>query len=143
MTVSDIEDVVQRFVYAARLVAEAGFDGIEIHVAHGYLLAQFLSPKSNLRKDAYGGSAAARAKIVIDIIKAVRAAVPATFCVGLKMNSADHQPSGDVDESELRDCIEQAVLIAEAGIDFLEISGGSYEKPEVRWTTRRTHRSRS
>lgn len=132
MTVADIEDVVQRFANAARIAAEAGFDGIQIHAAHGYLLSQFMSARSNQRTDAYGGSAAARVKIVLDIIKAVRAVVPKTFCIGLKFNSVDHQTSNSAGAStELDDCIEQAVLIAETGLDFLEVSGGSYENPLV------------
>ncbi|KAH6972492.1 hypothetical protein BKA56DRAFT_692787 [Ilyonectria sp. MPI-CAGE-AT-0026] len=130
MTVADIEDVVRRFANAARIAAEAGFDGIQIHAAHGYLLSQFMSARSNRRTDAYGGSAAARVKIVIDIIKAVRAVVPKTFCIGLKFNSVDHQTSSSAGaSSELDDCLEQAVLIAETGLDFLEISGGTYENP--------------
>ncbi|KAF4461148.1 NADH oxidase [Fusarium albosuccineum] len=124
MSLAEIDDVIQRFANAARIAAEAGFDGVEIHAAHGYLLTQFLSAKTNLRTDAYGGSATARAKIVVDIIKAVRAVVPATFCVGLKFNSADHQSP-----TELQECLEQAVVIAEAGLDFLEVSGGTYEDP--------------
>lgn len=132
MTQTDIEDVVNRFVYAATVAAEAGFDGVELHAAHGYLLSQFLSPKTNLRTDAYGGSPAARTKIVVDILKGVRAAVPPTFCVGLKLNSTDHQTAGNAEsKSELSDALEQASLIADTGLDFLEISGGSYEKPSV------------
>lgn len=127
MTLADIETVIQRFANAARIAAAAGFDGVEIHAAHGYLLAQFLSAKTNLRTDAYGGSVAARAKIVTDIIKAVRAVVPANFCVGLKFNSADHQSP-----TELQECLEQTAIIAEAGLDFLEVSGGTYENPIVR-----------
>ncbi|PKS08628.1 hypothetical protein jhhlp_005015 [Lomentospora prolificans] len=130
MTLEDIDHVVQRFVDAARLCVDAGFDGVQIHAAHGYLLTQFLSSRSNRRTDAYGGSAAARAKIVVDIAKAIRAAVPANFCVGLKLNSADHHDKHNEDsQSELEDCLEQAALIAAQGLDFVEISGGSYEDP--------------
>ncbi|KAH7131304.1 hypothetical protein EDB81DRAFT_660884 [Dactylonectria macrodidyma] len=128
MAVTEIEDVVHRFANAARITALAGFDGIEIHAAHGYLLAQFLSARSNHRTDAYGGSPAARAKIVVDIIKAVRAVVPKTFCIGLKLNSVDHQTSGG-GSSEMEDCLQQTELIAATGLDFLEVSGGSYENP--------------
>ncbi|KUI56241.1 NADH oxidase [Cytospora mali] len=126
MTVAEIEDVVSRFAATARISAEAGFDGVEIHAAHGYLLAQFLSAKSNKRTDAYGGSAAARAKIVVDIIKAVRAATPQGFTVGIKLNSVDHQS-----EADLKECIEQLQIITDAGVDFLEVSGGTYEDPTM------------
>ncbi|KAI7766405.1 hypothetical protein LZL87_013675 [Fusarium oxysporum] len=124
MTVAEILDVQDRFVKTAVLVADAGFDGIELHGAHGYLLSQFLSPKTNHRTDEYGGSAVNRAKIVVDIIKAIRKAVPPSFTVGIKFNSVDHQSS-----QALEECLEQLRLITDAGIDFLEISGGSYEEP--------------
>jgi 2,4-dienoyl-CoA reductase-like NADH-dependent reductase (Old Yellow Enzyme family) len=126
MTVTEILDIQERFVKTAVLASDAGFDGIELHGAHGYLLSQFLNPKTNHRTDEYGGSAAARAKIVVDIIKAIRKAVPRSFTVGIKFNSVDHQSS-----QALEECIEQLRLITDAGIDFLEISGGSYEDPPV------------
>lgn len=126
MTAPEVEDVVARFAAAARLSAEAGFDGVELHAAHGYLLAQFLSADVNRRTDAYGGSAVARAKIVVDIIRAVREATPAGFTVGIKLNSVDHQS-----ESAFGDCLEQLQAIVDAGIDFVEVSGGSYEDPLV------------
>ncbi|KAF7554936.1 hypothetical protein G7Z17_g2540 [Cylindrodendrum hubeiense] len=126
MTDEDIHQVVSRFVDTARLSSEAGFSGVELHAAHGYLLAQFLSHKTNKRTDKYGESAAARAKIVVDIIHAIRAAVPKDFCVGIKLNSVDHQSP-----SEFSDCLEQIKLIAAAGVDFIEVSGGSYEKPDM------------
>ncbi|KAH8194281.1 hypothetical protein TruAng_011554 [Truncatella angustata] len=126
MTKTDIDDVVKRFARTARLSAEAGFAGAEIHAAHGYLLAQFLSEKSNQRTDDYGGSPAARAKIVVEVVKAMREATPKGFCVGIKLNSADHQSP-----QEFSACREQVKLIAAAGVDFLEISGGSYENPTM------------
>lgn len=126
MTAADIEDVVRRFAETARVAAEAGFDGAEIHAAHGYLLAQFLSPRTNLRTDAYGANPAGRAKILVDVVRAMREATPEGFAIGIKFNSVDHQS-----ESELRDCIEQLRAITEAGVDFLEVSGGTYEDPSV------------
>ncbi|KAK2009110.1 NADH:flavin oxidoreductase/NADH oxidase [Colletotrichum eremochloae] len=124
MTVAEIQDVVHRFAQTAKLASDAGFAGIEIHGAHGYLLAQFMSAKINKRTDAYGGSPAARVRIVVEIIRAIREVVPKTFCVGIKFNSVDHQSQAELDE-----CIEQLKLITEAGVDFLEVSGGSYEDP--------------
>jgi 2,4-dienoyl-CoA reductase-like NADH-dependent reductase (Old Yellow Enzyme family) len=126
MTAAECEDVVARFARTARIAAKAGFDGIEIHAAHGYLLAQFLSARSNTRTDAYGGTPVKRAKIVVDIIKAVRDATPAGFTVGMKFNSVDHQT-----DAAMSDCIEQLQVITDAGIDFLEVSGGTYEDPTV------------
>jgi 2,4-dienoyl-CoA reductase-like NADH-dependent reductase (Old Yellow Enzyme family) len=90
--------------------------------------AQFLSGKSNQRTDKYGGSPANRARIVVDIINGMRKVVPKTFAIGIKLNSVDHQHSGDLSES-----LEQISLIRETGIDFLEISGGSYEDTKVRY----------
>ncbi|KAK7591641.1 hypothetical protein V3481_006284 [Fusarium oxysporum f. sp. vasinfectum] len=121
MTQADIDDVVTRFAEAAKLSVEAGFAGVEIHAAHGYLLAQFLSPLSNERTDDYGGSPIARAKIVVDVVKAVRKAVPAGACVGIKVNSTDH--------TDLGDFITQLKAIVDAGVDFVEVSGGSIEDP--------------
>ncbi|KAI0543235.1 NADH:flavin oxidoreductase/NADH oxidase [Xylaria digitata] len=126
MSIGDIQDIIDRFVKTARLAAEAGFSGVEIHAAHGYLLAQFLSAKSNQRTDDYGGSPAARAKIVIEIIEAIRDSVPKSFCIGIKLNSADHQSP-----EEFESCLEQITLVAAAGVDFLEISGGTYENPTM------------
>ncbi|KAL3954966.1 hypothetical protein ACCO45_010529 [Purpureocillium lilacinum] len=126
MTVEEIQHVVSRFAESARLASEAGFSGVQIHGAHGYLVAQFLSAKSNLRTDEYGGSPRRRARIVVEIIKAIREQVPKGFAVGLKFNSVDHQSP-----QELEECIEQLEDITAAGIDFLEISGGTYEDPTM------------
>ncbi|PWY80731.1 FMN binding oxidoreductase [Aspergillus sclerotioniger CBS 115572] len=130
MTQNDIDHVIQQFVYTARLAHRAGFQGVQLHAAHGYLLAQFLSAKTNRRTDSYGGLSAGRVKIVLEIIHAIRAAVPATFGVGIKLNSVDHQS-----KSELNSCIEQLKLIVEAGVDFVEISGGTYEDPRMMGAT--------
>ncbi|KUL89957.1 hypothetical protein ZTR_02976 [Talaromyces verruculosus] len=126
MTPQDIERVMKRFVDCSRLALKAGFQGVEIHAAHGYLLAQFLSSKTNRRKDKYGGSAEGRARIVVEIIEAIRRALPADFCVGIKVNSADHQS-----QEALSDFVVQLKMIVEAGVDFVEISGGSYEDPKM------------
>ncbi|KAM0327508.1 hypothetical protein ACHAQA_005796 [Verticillium albo-atrum] len=126
MTIEEIRDVVKRFAETARLSAEAGFQGVQVHGAHGYLVAQFLSAKTNTRTDEYGGSPSKRARFVVEIIEAIRAVVPKEFCVGIKLNSVDHQS-----ESELSDCVEQLKLITGAGVDFIEISGGTYEDPTM------------
>jgi 2,4-dienoyl-CoA reductase-like NADH-dependent reductase (Old Yellow Enzyme family) len=127
MTQEEIYGVVQEFVGTAKLAYEAGFKGIQLHGAHGYLLSQFLSPTTNIRTDAYGGTAAKRTKIVIDIIRAIRKEVPSpSFCIGIKLNSADVGGSESLEES-----LEQVGLIAQEQIDFLEISGGSYENPTM------------
>lgn len=127
MNQTDIDSVVQQFVECSQLAAEAGFHGVQIHAAHGYLLTQFLTAETNHRTDAYGGTPEKRAKIVIDIINAVRAAAPEGFCVGIKLNSVDHQSP-----EALEGCITQLKMIIEAGVDFVEISGGDYEDVKVR-----------
>ncbi|KAM5347797.1 hypothetical protein ACJ41O_007621 [Fusarium nematophilum] len=126
MTRAEIKETVEQFAKTARLAADAGFAGVEVHGAHGYLVAQFLSSKTNQRSDEYGGSAEARAKIVVEIIGAIRAVVPADFIVGIKLNSVDHQSPGALEGG-----LTQIKLIAEAGIDFLEVSGGTYEDPQL------------
>ncbi|PLB42451.1 FMN-linked oxidoreductase [Aspergillus candidus] len=125
MTQGDIESVSRKFVDTARLMADSGFSGIELHGAHGYLIDQFLNPKTNHRTDAYGGSAEKRAKFVLDIIAATRKVVPPTFCIGIKLNSADHS------SATFEDTMTQIGLLVDAGIDFLEVSGGSYEDPSM------------
>ncbi|KAL2832889.1 hypothetical protein BDW59DRAFT_138839 [Aspergillus cavernicola] len=125
MTQADIDLVTRQFVDTARLMADAGFSGIELHGAHGYLIDQFLNPKSNIRTDAYGGNAANRARFVLDIIRQTRAVVPPTFCIGIKLNSADYN------SSSFEDTMTQIGLLNEAGIDFLEVSGGTYEDPKM------------
>src|SRR6185369_17621314 len=94
MTQEIIEDVVRRFANSARLGELAGFTGVEIHAAHGYLLSQFLSPLTNRRTDAWGGSLQNRARLLVEIVKAVRAVVSAEFAVAVKLNSADFQRGG-------------------------------------------------
>ncbi|KAL2131365.1 hypothetical protein VTI74DRAFT_5176 [Chaetomium olivicolor] len=128
MTRDEIQTVVSQFARAAKVMAEAGFDGVEIHAAHGYLLSQFLSSKVNQRTDEYGGDARGRARIVVEIVKAVKEATKGyeKFCVGIKLNSVDHQSEG-----ELKECVEQLRAVVEAGVDFVEVSGGSYEDPKM------------
>jgi 2,4-dienoyl-CoA reductase-like NADH-dependent reductase (Old Yellow Enzyme family) len=121
---SDIEEVIERFITSAQLVKQAGFTGVQIHCAHGYLLSQFLSPKINQRQDQWGGSLENRARIIRRIIVGVRAAVGADFPIGVKLNSADFQKGG----FSLEDCITVASWLGEDGVDLLEISGGTYEQ---------------
>ncbi|KAM7202574.1 NADH:flavin oxidoreductase/NADH oxidase [Naviculisporaceae sp. PSN 640] len=133
MTIPEINDIISRFAETSLLLAEAGFDGVEIHGAHGYLLSQFLSPRSNKRTDSYGGTPANRARIVVEIIHAIREKIAKdgrfpTFVVGIKVNSVDSQADG---EKGLQDLIEQLKLIVDAGVDFVEISGGSYDDPAM------------
>lgn len=120
----NIEEVIARFITSARLVKEAGFTGVQIHCAHGYLLSQFLSPKINQRQDQWGGTLENRARIIRRIIVGVRKAVGTDFPIGVKLNSADFQKGG----FSLEDCITVAKWLGEDSVDLLEISGGTYEQ---------------
>lgn len=141
MTQTDIQDVIQRFTKSAGLVKKAGFTGVQIHCAHGYLFSQFLSPKINKRKDQWGGSLENRARIIRQTIRSVRKEVGTDFPIGVKLNSADFQKGGFT----LEDCVTVAGWLGEDGVDLLEISGGTYEQlsligvepTEVRESTRK------
>ncbi|MBS0480713.1 MAG: NADH:flavin oxidoreductase/NADH oxidase family protein [Proteobacteria bacterium] len=127
MTEAEIADVMQRFVTASLLAERAGFDGVEIHGAHGYLLSQFLSPLSNRRGDRWGGSLENRAHLLVEIVKRVRAAVSPDFAVAVKLNSADFQRGGFSPE----DARSVVGMLAPLGVDLVELSGGSYEAPAM------------
>ena len=127
MTAEDIAGVVTGFARCARVLKEAGFTGVQLHSAHGYLLSQFLSPRSNQRNDQWGGSLENRARLLLDSVAAVRAAVGPEFPIGVKLNSADFQRGGfDFTES-----LQVAKWLEAAGVDLLEISGGTYEQPRL------------
>ncbi|MFE3170327.1 NADH:flavin oxidoreductase/NADH oxidase family protein [Amycolatopsis sp. NPDC059090] len=127
MTSDHIGQTVARFAETARRAEEAGFDGVEIHAAHGYLLSQFLSPLVNTRTDEWGGSLANRARLLLDIVRAVRAGVSSDFTVAVKLNSADFQRGG-FDAADAGRVIE---MLAPLGVDVVELSGGSYESPAM------------
>ena len=127
LMIDEIHDIVQRFGICATAVKEAGFTGVQIHAAHGYLLSQFLSPRSNQRIDAYGGDLANRARALLEVVASVRAAVGPDFPVAVKLNSADFQKGGFAFEESLQ----VAQWLQEASIDLIEISGGTYEQPKL------------
>ncbi|MFK7926519.1 MAG: NADH:flavin oxidoreductase/NADH oxidase family protein [Bacteroidia bacterium] len=124
MSESDIEAVIAGFVRSAELVQRAGFTGLQIHAAHGYLLSQFLSPITNLRQDQWGGSIENRARLLIEVVRAVRKQVGAAFPISVKLNSADFQKGGFSED----DSFAVVKMLENEGIDLLEISGGTYEK---------------
>lgn len=127
MTPGQISATVTRFATTARRAELAGFDGVEVHAAHGYLLSQFLSPLVNTRTDEWGGSLENRARLLLDIVRAIRAEVSPTFAVAVKLNSADFQRGG-FDADDARRVID---LLAPLGVDLVEVSGGSYESPAM------------
>jgi len=131
MSEADILALIQRFVTTASRAAEAGFNGVQIHAAHGYLLSQFLSPLTNKRSDQWGGSLENRARLLYEVVKAVKQALPENIAVAVKLNSADFQRGGfDSDEA-----LAVVKVLGELNVDLVEISGGSYESPAMQGNT--------
>jgi 2,4-dienoyl-CoA reductase-like NADH-dependent reductase (Old Yellow Enzyme family) len=119
---AEIEDLIRRYATTARIVTEAGFDGVQIHGAHGYLASQFLSPLANQRTDAWGGTPEKRRRFVLEVFRAMRAEVGTDVPVAIKLNSADFQKGGFGEDESL----EVVHALAEEGLDLLEVSGGTY-----------------
>ncbi len=124
---AEIDDLIDRYATAAGVVRQAGFSGVQIHGAHGYLVSQFLSPHHNVRSDEWGGSPEKRRRFVLAVYRAMRAAVGPDFPIGIKLNSADFQRGGFTEEESL----DTVRALAEAGLDLIEISGGTYEAPAM------------
>jgi 2,4-dienoyl-CoA reductase-like NADH-dependent reductase (Old Yellow Enzyme family) len=120
ITRQDVTAIVLAYAQAARRAKLAGFDGVQIHAAHGYLLNQFLSPAFNQRRDEYGGRIENRARILLEVLQAVRQEVGHDYPVLIKMNSRDFIDNG----LTLEDSRKTAVLLTDAGIDAIELSGG-------------------
>ncbi len=127
LTEAEILEVIGKFAQAAKVAREVGFTGVQIHGAHGYLISSFLSPRTNVREDEWGGDLAGRARFLLEIVRAVRAAVGTDFPVSVKLNSADFQKGGFAFEDS------QAVAgwLDLEGVDLIEVSGGTYEQPAM------------
>ncbi|KAI0400009.1 NADH:flavin oxidoreductase/NADH oxidase [Xylaria palmicola] len=124
MAKADIRDVVESFGYAAEYLHKAGYDGVELHGAHGYLIAQFLSQTTNKRTDEYGGSLLNRARIIFEIVEEIRKRVAdESFIIGIKLNSVEFQNGGFTPE----DCRDLCVELEKHRLDFVELSGGTYQ----------------
>ena len=121
----EIHEIIQRFGYAAKVVKDCGFEGVQIHGAHGYLVGQFLSPRHNQRSDKWGGSIENRMRFVIEVYREIRRNVGDSFPIGIKLNSADFSKGGFSHEESIL----VAKGLSDLGIDLIEISGGSYESP--------------
>ncbi len=128
MSAGEIEQVVESFSSAAGRAKAAGFDGVQIHAAHGYLLSQFLSPAFNRRQDKYGGGVENRAEIVLEVLKGTRLSVGRDYPVLIKMNTGDFLESGLV----LDDALKIGVMLEKAGIDAIELSGGTGASGKLR-----------
>jgi 2,4-dienoyl-CoA reductase-like NADH-dependent reductase (Old Yellow Enzyme family) len=120
----EIETIIERFVLAARTFVDAGFAGIQLHGAHGYLISQFLSPLTNLRTDEWGGDSVRRSRFLFELVRRIRTEIGDAVPLSVKLNSADFQRGG-FDEDDSLDVVRG---LGEAGLDLLEISGGTYEK---------------
>lgn len=127
LTETEIQDIIRRFAFAAGKAKEAGFTGVQIHGAHGYLVSQFLSPHHNRRQDQWGGSIENRMRFVKEVYLAMREAVGAEFPIGIKLNSADFQRGGFTEEESTQVIME----LDQLGMDLFEVSGGNYEAPAM------------
>lgn len=122
-TSEDIARFIEGWAHAAEYLEKAGYDGIELHGAHGYLLAQFLSQTTNLRTDKYGGSLENRARLIVEVAQEVRRRTSPNFILGIKMNSVEFQEKGFQPE----EAKELAAILEANKFDFIELSGGTYE----------------
>lgn len=124
LTDAEVEDVIRRFVHVAEVAKDTGFTGVQIHAAHGYLLSQFLSPVTNKRTDRWGGSLENRARLLLEVVRGVRANVGPEYPISVKLNSADFQAGG----FSADDAIQVAKWLEQESVDLLEVSGGTYEQ---------------
>ena len=124
MTEEDLKNVTNEFAHAAEFLSKAGYDGAQLHGAHGYLLAQFLAPSTNQRTDEYGGSLENRSRIIFDIATEIRKRVSKSFILGIKMNSVEFQKGGFSTEDAKQLC----TALEKNGFDFVELSGGTYQE---------------
>jgi 2,4-dienoyl-CoA reductase-like NADH-dependent reductase (Old Yellow Enzyme family) len=127
LTEAEILDLVSRFAAVAAIARDGGFTGVQVHGAHGYLISSFLSPVTNLRTDAWGGSLENRARFLLETLRAVRRSVGRDFPVGLKLNSDDFRQGGFSNE----ECVQVVRWLNDESVDLLEVSGGTYEQPRL------------
>ena len=124
---AEIAAIVDRFATTAAVAKDTGFAGVELHAAHGYLVSQFLSPRTNQRTDEWGGDPERRSRFLLAVVRAMRTAVGPDFAIGVKINSADFQRGGFT----IEEAMDVARALEAAGIDLLEVSGGNYESPAM------------
>jgi len=127
LTEEEIRDFIDRFAAVAVIARDCGFTGVQVHGAHGYLISSFLSPVTNRRTDAWGGSLDNRARFLLETLRAVRRAVGRDFAVGLKLNSDDFRQGGFSNE----ECVQVVRWLNDESVDLLEVSGGTYEQPRL------------
>ncbi|GAB5592480.1 hypothetical protein Unana1_07380 [Umbelopsis nana] len=127
ITEAQIQEVIERFLVTSQLAERAGFTGVQVHAAHGYLISQFLSPLSNQRTDKWGGSLENRSRLLFEVIKKIRSGVSPKFCVAVKINSADFQRGG-FGSKDAKWVVQQ---LNDMDVDLIELSGGNYESPAM------------
>jgi len=128
-TLADIEGAIASFVAAARRVQAAGFDGVELHGAHGYLLSQFLSRTTNTRDDGWGGDLAGRARLLREVMQRTRAACGPRFAIGVRLSMEDF---GNAKGQDLDDNLQVARWLVDDGVDFIHASLWDHTKPSVK-----------
>jgi 2,4-dienoyl-CoA reductase-like NADH-dependent reductase (Old Yellow Enzyme family) len=133
MTEEDIAKAIEQFTFAAQKTKDAGFTGVQLHAAHGYLLSQFLSPLTNRRTDRWGGSLENRSRLLLNTMQSIRATVGPDFPIGIKLNASDFQKGGFTHA----ECIELVKMLNHSTLDLLELSGGSLEQPKLVGVTRK------
>lgn len=126
MSKKDIEDITDMFIKSAGRAQKAGFDGVQLHVAHGYLLSSFISSHTNRRTDDYGGSVTNRARIVVEIVRGIKALTGKHYPLIVKMNATDSLPGG----LTVEDSLKTGKILEKEGIDGIEVSGGMAEQGE-------------
>ncbi len=127
LTLEEIEEIIDAFAEGIKRIEEAGFDGVQLHAAHGWLLSSFLSPRTNRREDIYGGSSENRARILNEIFKRARKKVGKDFPIMIKMNTTDFLPEG----TDLNEALKVGEILAKTGFSALETSGGMWESVTV------------
>jgi len=127
LTGDEISGLIERFATAALVAKECGFSGVQVHGAHGYLISQFLSPRSNRRTDEWGGSLENRARLLRSVVSAVRERAGSDFAISVKLNSSDFQKGGFGPDDANR----VVAWLRDDGVDLVELSGGTYEQPKM------------
>ncbi|CZR45042.1 uncharacterized protein FPRO_15783 [Fusarium proliferatum ET1] len=122
-TKADLSDVIESFAHAAWYLEQAGFSGVQLHAAHGFLLSAFLSPSTNNRTDEYGGSLYNRTRLILEIMRAIKAKVSPNFILGIKVNSTEFQENGFTGE----DAVTLCKALSDDQFDFIELTGGTFE----------------
>lgn len=135
-TQEDIDGIIEAFAHAAEYLEKAGFDGVELHGAHGYLLAQFFSQTTNKRTDKYGGSITNRARLAVEVASAIHKRTSSSFIVGIKLNSVEFQ-AGGVSPEEAAELVQ---ALEQGGFDYFELSGGTYENMKFAHTRESTRK---